>query len=314
MPDFTYAELMQSYYWLNLPQTLGIDSHSLFCALVFKSSLFDFAYTDLSIPNSEIRQLSGLSERALYDARRNLVDFRLRSYSVVISEESRSYPVVKYQKGKKAQSGVYTTYFDVLLAHASQRSVVISEESRSQGVAIPLQSGDITTPVAVIYKKENLSSPLQNDENSWLLNQLMNIAPGWGGPTNPPQREMLSDILEFPHNMIEIVCKETARKGVQGSKMLSWILRGLENFEKFYGNSAPPEKLYRDPHKEKIDALMSIYNDYKDMTRPDDDPIPESSVHTRLGFSLSDVKEHADELDFSIEQYEALIAWWETRA
>lgn len=103
------------------------------------------------------------------------------------------------------------------------------------------KSSSSTTPNIVITE-EQPDKPPKDDEDErfkWLLGLMQNAAPGWA-PANDTQRQMVFELLEFTNGEIETVFHRAAQEGIRRNKLLGWVQRGLDNFDKFYSRAGIP--------------------------------------------------------------------------
>ena len=271
----TYPELLKLFYKHSFPDRLGAPASAVAQAIIYKSNDLWFP-SEFAMSNKELSHLSGEKLSNIGRTRQKVLD------TCTVDGQ----PLFIYVNGRQRKAGIYKINFN-------------------------LTSTKLQNPPEI---DNDLNITIESDSAKWLLKEFQNCVPGIGWrPESDNQRQRFNELCNAPKDKLEKILESARLKGVSSRGLLKWVEGGLANYGKLYGNTNGSSKVYRDPHKETIDSLMCMYHDYKDGTQPEGDPIPADSVATRLQMSLDNVNEHANELDCSVEAYEALIKEWEAR-
>lgn len=133
--------------------------------------------------------------------------------------------------------------------------ILRSEEKREESSS---------TTSNIITTEDESDKPPKDDEDErfkWLLGLMQNAAPGWA-PANDTQRQMVFELLEFTNGEIETVFHRAAQEGIRRNKLLGWVQRGLDNFDKFYSRVGVPIETKELTRAESIVEWLRYCADY----------------------------------------------------
>lgn len=290
----TYMQMIDFIYRNNYPEIMKSKAVAVAHAIMYKSSQL-LLPSDFQISNQELSRLSGNNISDIGRVRQKVVDTCVYDGT----------PIFSYRSQRRNHYGKYGIKYPIISQYYHDIDVIRSQYDHNKIIYGGLLNNN----------KENSTK----ETNKWLMNQLMNISPGWGGPTNPAQRDQLDAIARYPEQRIGVVVKRAAENGIRGHGMLTWILKGLDNFDRLYRNMEKPAKTkqHRTPESEKankIAFLNEVYAAFKDGVAPESGRYrkPPEIIPQYLKNHLRSVKEHEAGLDFTVGDYKAVIARWET--
>jgi hypothetical protein len=256
--------------------------------LMYKSYQLYFP-AEFKISNQELSKLSGNPLTNIGRVRQNVIDACI--YDGI--------PIFSYSSQKKNHYGKYRINYPIISQY--YHNIITIKSEYYQNI---VNDDDFLN-----NNKGNYFSS-EKEKNSWLLDLLMNVAPGWGGPVNQSQSDMMDEILKFPDHQVRTVCTQAAKSGIRANGMLSWILKGLDNFSQFY------------EEKKKSDANNIYDTDVKRLNRTwqqlqdgiltrDKEPY---MVVTMLNAYLPRIKQYEDQLDYTVGDFQNVIDEWKERA
>lgn len=286
----SFYDIIDIYDAYEFPEILGGNTNSVALAIL---RVWNRRYRPRSfrLTNKELIRRSGVPSHI--DRHRTKI-----IKECVINEE----PLFEYESRGKNLAGIYTIHTEVIpdknnhddmqRGYPSNNTTIVPEQSQYNTTQTPISDqvrteseqntpengNDLreekrreekeslsTTPnVVTTSSKEVATLSAEEEKRYWAIVGLMKKAcPSWH-PSNDFIRDRVeSMILDYPDHQIEIVIARAGTDGVRRTAFLGFIERGLQNFEKYYGNQAnaqPPEQTLQ----EKLDIAIKELEDYKE--------------------------------------------------
>ena len=222
----TYMKLLEGYYLLECPAQLKAKASAMFLWLLHRAYELEFPIT-LRLPNSVVQGGAGLDNPSAIHSTRKVLLNTYFGHSKLVS----------YRKPiHSSRCGVYTINYDLLLDRTTfgfyneSQSLVNQESIASQ--SLPYNNNKREE-----NPEDSLPSKNKDDEEKYkkVVGLLIKACPSWY-PTNDFIIDRVNDLIRtYPEHQIEIVITNAGKKGIKSTAFLTYVEKGLDNFEAYYG-------------------------------------------------------------------------------